>query len=220
MDLKMNYNSFIKLKDFFKLIDVSAEVDNYDLKDEAIEGMLTLKGKYLKRDNQTSEYFLEKVPFLISIQIDDYEIVDIECVDLEYVSFEGRGIDVSFDILVNYEIIKEVPVITEENVVEAIRIEEEKITNEEFEELKNIETKRVDDLLTATLNFKDDNLPTKEIVIRGLKEPKTSFKICYYQDEKDLEEVCKKNNVSIDTIFKQNQEFEYNKYRRVIINDK
>lgn len=32
MDLKMNYNSFIKLKDFFKVLNISAEIDEYNVK--------------------------------------------------------------------------------------------------------------------------------------------------------------------------------------------
>ena len=31
MDLKMNYNSFIKLKDFFKVLNISAEIVVYNV---------------------------------------------------------------------------------------------------------------------------------------------------------------------------------------------
>lgn len=223
MDLKMNYNSFIKLKDFFKVIDVSAEVDEYNVKDDVIEGVLSLRGKYLKRDNQTTEYFLEKVPFSITMNNMDFEVEDIDCIDLEYVGFDGRGIDVTFDILVNYSIYEEIPIstnATELNFEEEARIDTDVLSEDDYEELKNNETTRVDELLMATLSFKDDNLPTEEVVIRGLNEPLSSIRVCYYKDDKELEKLCTKNNLSIDSVFKSNQKFEIDKYHRVILNDK
>ena len=220
MDLKMNYNSFIKLKDFFKVVDVSAEVDEYSVKNDSIDGSLSLRGKYLKRDNQTTEYFLEKVPFTIAMTQGDFEVEDIDCVDLEYVGFDGRGIDVTFDILVNYYIYEEIPVLQDDISEVSTRLETDELPLDAFEELKNIETTRVDELLMATLSFKDDNLPTQEVVIRGLNDTKSSIRVCYYKDDKDLEQISVKNNVSIDTIFKTNQKYEMNKYHRVILNDK
>ena len=102
MDLKMNYNSFIKLKDFFKVLNISAEIDEYNVKNDTLEGVLHIKGKYLRRDNVSEEYFLEKIPFSIVINDQDFEVEDINCIDFEYIGVEGRGVDVSFDILVKY----------------------------------------------------------------------------------------------------------------------
>ena len=77
MNLKMNYNSFIKLKDFFKIQDISAEIEEYEVNDVNIEGQLSIKGKYLRRDNISEEYFLEKIPFSILMPNSDFEIEDI-----------------------------------------------------------------------------------------------------------------------------------------------
>ena len=49
MNLKMNYNSFIKLKDFSKLLDITAEVTSYNQVNDVLDGKLTINGKYLKR---------------------------------------------------------------------------------------------------------------------------------------------------------------------------
>ena len=94
------------------------------------------------------------------------------------------------------------------------------LEEDEFEILKKEETERIDNLLKSTLSFKDDNLPTEEIVIRGLKETTTLMKVYYYKNDAELERVCDENNMSLDTVFKKNQKFDFNKYHRVIINDK
>jgi len=94
------------------------------------------------------------------------------------------------------------------------------LEDDEFETLKKEETERIDNLLKSTLSFKDDNLPTEEIVIRGLKDTTTLMKVYYYKNDAELERVCNENNMSLDTVFKKNQKFDFNKYHRVIINDK
>lgn len=266
MDLKMNYNSFIKLKDFFKVLNISAEIDEYNVKNDTLEGVLHIKGKYLRRDNVSEEYFLEKIPFSIVINDQDFEVEDINCIDFEYIGVEGRGVDVSFDILVKYLVIEEIPVITSRNegmvmadisekqsdidetsekldtlvedhsTVDVLVREDDNseenldeqaeeviatpLEEDEFEILKKEETERIDNLLKSTLSFKDDNLPTEEIVIRGLKETTTLMKVYYYKNDAELERLCNENNMSLDTVFKKNQKFDFNKYHRVIINDK
>ncbi len=237
MELKMNYDSFIKLKDFFKISNISAEINQYQVVEDTIEGTLDIKGKYVKRDNITDEYFLEQIPFSILMKSQEFEVEDMYCTDFEYVGIEGRGIDVNFDIFVKYSLVEEVPVVIDDEATMVMKdvLQDrtnstvDKTTDEivatpleehEFEVLKSAETKRVDDLLKSTLNMKDDNLPTEEIVIRGLKDKTSKLKIYYYQSEAELERVCLENQISLDTIFKKNMKFDFNKYHRVIINEK
>ncbi|MFR7881060.1 MAG: hypothetical protein ACLU5J_06000 [Christensenellales bacterium] len=88
------------------------------------------------------------------------------------------------------------------------------LEDDEFETLKKEETERIDNLLKSTLSFKDDNLPTEEIVIRGLKDTTTLMKVYYYKNDAELERVCNENNMSLDTVFKKNQKFDFNKYHQ------
>lgn len=239
MDLKVNHNSFIKLKDFFKILDISVEVLEYNLENELLSGSLIVKGKYLKRDNTTEEYINEQIPFTIAFTNTDFDINDINCQDLEYVAIEGRGVDITFDIMVNYDNVIEIPIeiIDDRESEEIIEAKDEfnentedindedndieilPLTDLDFEELKKEETKRIDELLKSTLEIKDDNLPTEEIIIRGLKEGKSNISICYYNDDKELENICKTRGVSIDNVFKNNQKFDINKYHRIILNE-
>lgn len=233
MELKMNYNSFIKIKDFFKLLDINGEINDYQVDNHIIDGSITIKGKFLKKDNQTTDYFSEIIPFSITMNQEFVDVEDILCLDLEHISIEGRGIDLSFDILVRYLVDltnnRENEEILEENNCEIIEKEEileenncENIEKEKInlEELKTIETQRIDQLLQNTLNFKEDNLPTEEVIIRGLKDTSSKIRICFYKNDKDLEEICLNNNLSLDNLSKENQKFEFDKYHRVIINDR
>ena len=169
MDLKVDNNVFIKLKDFFKLVDISVEVDDYNVDNDVLEGDLQLKGKYLKRDNVTEAYYNEKIPFTVAFPLNDIEVEDINCIDLEYNEVDGRGIDVSFDVLIKYQSYEE-PLEEEKSREFEIDelLESQKLDNIDYEELKNEETNRIDNLLKSALEIKDDNFPTNETIMRGL----------------------------------------------------
>ncbi len=274
MNLKMSYNSFIKLKDFFKIVDITAEIKEYITKNDVLEGTLEIHGKYQKRDGISEEYFLESVPFSIVFPNSDYDINDIDCTDIDYIAIDGRGVDLTFDILVDYYQYEEIPVVinqldketietnnldvetsvemiddrtvesatnsnldvddrdfdnnTEKVINEVIEsndndnsleLETEQIDEIEIEKIKEMETKRVDELLKSALNFKDDNLPTEEIIVRNIPESKSCLKVCYYNSDQELEKVCEKNNVSLDKVFKSNRNRNIEKFHRVIINE-
>lgn len=212
MELKMNFNSFIKLKDFFELLDVSAEVDEYNDSNELIEGKLNIKGKYLKRDNITTEYFSEYIPFSILIGNNNFEIEDILCVDIEHVTVESRGFDVSFDILVKYEVTEEEIRVDTNEKTEVMDIHEL-----DFEKIKENETKRIDELLGNTLNYKDDNLPTDEIILRNLNDTVSNIKILYYENEKELDKICQNNNIGLNEVLSKNKKLANSKYKRVML---
>lgn len=268
MNLKMSYNSFIKLKDFFKIVDLTAEVKDYFTKKEILDGTLEINGKYQKRDGITEEYFSESIPFSLVFKNDNFDVNDIVCTDIDYVAIDGRGVDVTFDILVDYYEYENVPVEMNEQTnsdfvvevaeeihlnnqleesvdidnkreslkevlspeeekeetssdkeLEQIHLDVEYVSNDDLEEIKQQETNRIDNLLKSTLNFKDDNLPTQEVVIRNIPDKKSRLKVCYYQNDQELESVCEKNNVSLNKVFKENKQRNIEKYHRVIIKE-
>ena len=172
MNLKMNYNSFIKLKDFSKLLDITAEVTSYNQVNDVLDGKLTINGKYLKKDGVTDDFFTEVLPFSVVFNDKNYHIDDIICTDIDTVSVDGRGIDTTFDIEIEYDEIspsveyEDFERLQSENSIESIdEIEKEPITLDDIEKIKEEETQKIDKILKSTLNFKDDNLETIEKAI-------------------------------------------------------
>ena len=172
MNLKMNYNSFIKLKDFSKLLDITAEVTSYNQVNDVLDGKLTINGKYLKKDGVTDDFFTEVLPFSVVFNDKNYHIDDIICTDIDTVSVDGRGIDTTFDIEIEYDEIspsveyEDFERLQSENSIESIdEIEKEPITLDDIEKIKEEETQKIDKILKSTFNFKDDNLETIEKAI-------------------------------------------------------
>ena len=235
MEIKMNFNSFVKLKDFVKINDIMAEIDEYYIKDDQIQGKLSVRGKYYKDDLEKEYHFDTDIPFNIIFN-DKYEIEDIDCTNFDYQMIEGRGVELDFDILVNYQENNE----NNENqentqmipfeVVEEIQttdiefknndLREIELENEDLEAIKEDETNKVDELLTETLQNDIDNLPTEEkMIFKNMPNRYSMIKICYYKNEDELEGICNDNNISMNKMFKENRKNEFSKYRRIIINN-
>lgn len=221
LELRMNYTAFIKLRNFIKINDISAEIKEYKKKDDVVTGKLDVTGTYLSEDLIKSNKFFEEIPFNIIFSNSDYEILDIDCVNLDYQTIDGRGIEVMFDVHIKYETqekeeqIIEVPVLTKEDPVKV-----EEITEEEYEEIKNERENEIDQLITEELSQVVDNIPsdfeeTNEILEKT--ERMKTIKVCYYNDSSELDKVCDEQKVAIDKIFNDNKNTDFVKYRRVII---
>lgn len=221
LELRMNYTAFIKLRNFVKINDISAEIKEYKKKDDVVTGKLDVTGTYLSEDLIKSNKFFEEIPFNIIFSNSDYEILDIDCVNLDYQTIDGRGIEVMFDVHIKYETqekeeqIIEVPVLTKEDPVKV-----EEITEVEYEEIKNERENEIDQLITEELSQVADNMPsdfeeTNEILEKT--ERMKTIKVCYYNDSSELDKVCDEQKVAIDKIFNDNKNTDFVKYRRVII---
>lgn len=218
LELRMNYSAFIKLRNFVKINDISAEIKEYKKNEDVVVGKLDVCGNYLEDDLLKSSNFNEEIPFSIIFTNDDFEIIDIDCVNLDYQTVDGRGIEVMFDVLIKYEEYNEDDVDIEnndkENIIEIpVIIDEDKTIC--YEEIKELKEEEFDKRLEESLDLSSDHAPTNELVEE--KEKRRTIKVCYYQDSKELDNVCNVHNVGIDKIFNDNKNTDFVKYKRVII---
>ncbi len=232
LELKMNYTAFIKLRNFIKINDISAEIKEYHKKDDIITGKLDVSGTYLTEDLVNTNSFSDEILFDIIFSTNDFEIIDIDCVDLDYNPVDGRGIEVMFDVLIKYENYEiEENTNSKEDIIEIPVVVEENNTFEEIKKEKEIE---IDHLIDEKLDLANDNLPTtlenvendvnKNTLINTIdfknekeNEKKRTIKICYYNDTKELDSFCENNNVGIDKIFNDNKKTDFVKYKRIIL---
>lgn len=245
MEIRMNFNDFIKIKSILKIIDLSGEVIDYQIDKNEIKGLMGINGKYAKESLDETYTFNEEIPFNFIFKDNVKSVDDVDCVNLEYEVVDSRGIELSFDIRLDYELeglveersetqvepgvseeSKEVIAETSEEVTppEVVtslgeRVEDEIEKPQEVETAKEEITKLIDKKLATTLSSKEDNLPQEESVFEGIEERKSTLRVCYFKTDAELEKVCKDNNVSINQVFKENQDLNINETRRVIINE-
>lgn len=100
-------------------------------------------------------------------------------------------------------------------------IETREIINELYEDslerVKQVINKEVDQKLSNKLEIVNDNIPQNEVVFRSIKDENCVIKVVYFNDEKQLNEIAKSNNISIDSLFKSNKKTDFNNKKRVII---
>lgn len=245
MEIRMNFNDFIKIKSILKIIDLSGEVIDYQIDKNEIKGIMGINGKYAKESLDETYNFNEEIPFNFIFKDNVKSVDDVDCVNLEYEVIDSRGIELSFDIRLDYELeglVEErqeeqeesvVREVVEENVIETPeevsspevvtslgeRVDDEIEAPQEVETAKEEITKLIDKKLATTLSSKEDNLPQEESVFGGIEERKSTLRVCYFKTDAELEKVCKDNNVSINQVFKENQNLNINETRRVIINE-
>lgn len=221
MELRMNFTSFIKIKDASRINDICGEILDYRVTEDGVVGSLGINGKYYKNDLEKENQFNESIPFNIVFTTPKFELIDLDCVNLDYDLVEGRGIEVSFDIKVEYNELEDAPDAIETIGERTVEEQEETvptIESTELEEIKDEITEKVSSKLEETLKFKDDNLPTEtENFLDNLEEKRSKIKVCYYSNDKELENVCAKNDISLDKVFKDNKNNDISKYQRVII---
>lgn len=218
LELRMNYSAFIKLRNFVKINDISAEIKEYVKREDVVNGKLDVCGNYLEDDLMTTCNFNEEIPFSIIFANTSFDVVDIDCVNLDYEIVDGRGIDVMFDVLIKYEEYIEDDVSKLEKKEQDTVIEIPVVIEEDndYEKIKEEKEAYIDKKIEENLEICEDNNPTEEKIL--IKEDKKRvIKVCYYQDNKELDDLCVNNNIGIDKIFNDNKNTDFIKHKRVII---
>lgn len=227
MELRVNFNSFVKIKDAIRINDICGEILDYQLTTGGVSGKLGINGKYFKDDLEKENTFNDEIPFDIIFTTPEFELIDVDCINLDYDLIDGRGIEVNFDIRVEYNELTNAQEVSlgeeeitdlEENLKDdSIREAEIKIEEDELEKIKDEVTTNVSEKLQETLTLKD-NLPTEEEKkLNNFEEKRSCIKVCYYNSDKELENLCLKNDISLEQVFKDNKNNDIEKYQRIII---
>lgn len=208
MIINKKFEETIKIKDLAYLNDLACEVVEYYPKNNFLIGRVYVTGAYHSSKTDEVKLISEDVEFSFEFEKDDFYIEDIECISFDYSVLEGVGLKI------NFEIKLEVDVTEELDIREEIDIECE----DNIETIKEEVTNIIDEKLSEKLEIIEDNLPQNDVVLRNIKDETNTIKIVYFNEEKELSDIAKQNNISIDLLFKNNKHTDFNNKKRVIIN--
>lgn len=207
MVLNKIFKEIIKIKDIAYLNELGAEIVEYCPKENSLLGKLYLTGAYHSSKTDEVKLIAEDINFTITLDNSDFYINDIECINFEYQVLEGVGLEFKYEIELDVDI--------EEEFDEREVIQTEDQAN--LEEIKEEISNAVDQKLSSKLNLIEDNYPQEQIILRSIDNKVNKIKIVYYDDEKDLNNIAKVNNISIETLLKENKSNNFNQHKRVII---
>lgn len=232
MQIKINCNQLINLDNFLELSSISIDVLSYKLNNDTLEGDVKIGGFYQKNNNSKllEQGFEEIVPFTLVFRSKNIQIDLISIENKEYHSF-NTGIDVSFELVVDYSIVEEnkpnieediqIPVIINEEIETKSDIKISEIKENEIDNLssdvENDISKKYDEILDNLINTRTKDIhDNKKIKIKD-KDKLSKVVVYYISKESDVEKIAKIAKTGVNEIYTKNKDLLSSK--RIVINE-
>ena len=206
MNVTINSNAFTKMDRMIGLSVVEIKILDYYLQNRILSGNVKIYGEYYTEDsefetNNGLKEFENIIPFEVVFSKEDPIIDEIYIKNFEYYEVAGRGIESVFDLCVEYTVV----------------IEDTDYIEIEAEEIKEQVSRQIDTILEEKLEVRNDNFLDEE---RVTKEPDKMgiIKIVYYDQNKEVKDICRKYNVSYYDILEDNKKYNFNDNHRIVIN--
>ena len=103
MQLEVKNNNFVNLTNLIKVVNIKADLKDYEFNDNRISGFFIIKGKYIKDTIDRFQDFEEEIPFEILFTMPVNIINNVTLKDFEYFEVERRGIETEFTLTIEYE---------------------------------------------------------------------------------------------------------------------
>ncbi len=242
MEIRLNCNNSLNLNNFEKLKLIRLEIITYNLIKDTLKGDVKVSGEYFKKNNENNFEFEDIIPFTIVFSNNNVNIDNIYIDNDKYDINKEIGVNLSFEIVVNYSIKDdysetkdtdqndtiEIPVENEEIEIvsncDNSEIDEMNLITEEAKEIMSEYDKLLDEIMNNTGDRNDDKNNNITLINANetllLKNQKTSYNtitVFYLKQENELENISKQRKISINELYKLNDDF--SKTRRIIINE-
>ena len=223
MEIRVFCNKLVTLNNFNDLKLIRLNVLSYNLKHATLNGDVKISGEYLKEENYEMG-FEEIVPFTVVFRNDKIKVNNIIIENDNYNVIINQGIDVSFELVVNYELTeeeqsnngsKEELETEEENIIEVpveitddfekmigdqkndVLLEVEKITEEYDKLLSNILNVRCSNEDNNVVLSQDKRVENNKVNFKKLQSNYNKLSIYYINKESELELISKEKRISI-----------------------
>lgn len=231
MIIRVNCNNILNLNNFNKLKVIRLDILSYKLNKDTLVGDVKISGEYFKKEISESTCFEDIVPFTVVFRNEKVKIHNVLIENDVYKLIENQGVDVNFDLVVNYSIkdeneneenkekIIEVPVEINDDLQMVINeIEDEKEIIEKYENiLDELLYTREETQENVLDNIQFDNINENKVSFKNQSTTYNNISIFYLSNEKQMESISRERRISISDLYKQNSDFE--KTKRIIIND-
>lgn len=245
MELRIKCDAKVDLEGLINIVDIICEINDYKISDNSLEGTVNVKGNYIKDDLQTINKFNENVPFTVVFKNNIKKIEKIEIEDFIINEVFNTGIECKFNIHILYDDsdenlendtqIKEIIISNEDDekikddinkkydelLEEILEKRDEVFINEEENEIE-VDDNDLEDKEIIKEEIKENNFSIKTSIsdkpsFTNIKDAYRTFHVYYPKKENELEEICNKENISIDKIYKDNANKDFKDKKRIII---
>lgn len=222
MIIRVKCNENIDLNQFHNLENIELNVLSYSLIDDTLSGDVKINGKY-SMNNLENDFknFENIVPFTVVFK-DSHVKIDLVEIENKVFDIKEQGIDINFDLVVNYSMIDnsikndiiEIPVEIDE-VVPVFQSE----NIETYNKIEKEYDKKLENLLSTrntNVNMMMENMNNK-VSFRNLQTKNNITSVYYFEKESDIERISRESRKTIQDIYAENNDL--NQTRRIVIHE-
>lgn len=244
MEIRLKCNDSLELNNFDNLKTILLDVLSYNLIGNTLKGDVMIDGEYFIKNEDNPRGFEDIVPFTMVFRDNNLEIENVLIDNFNYDITEENIIKLYFEIVVIYSIVEkdtennlkeeviEVPVeidqveeVSKKNLDEEnyVYLNDNNITNNinniitDTNDLENQITKKYDELLDEIMSLRETKTKDNNLVVNKQKTTYKSITVFYLDKESEIENISKERRISIQEIYKNNDDFINTK--RIIINE-
>ncbi|HRF70540.1 MAG TPA: hypothetical protein PKV66_03840 [Candidatus Pelethenecus sp.] len=200
MQLNIEKHNFCQLEGIGSIKNHLEKLTNVAIQDAHALGNVELNSSY--NDFEGLECF-KSLSFPFDLDLSELKILEIQLGKVDVFLIEGQGLDINYELVINYLPIAEEIKVIEEEQIEILPDKQE----EDLEQIKEDMMEYYADKLASNLSRNDQVITTKthENVASFLNffDAKQSFyklKCLYVEREQDLEVIAKEYNVKLEQL--------------------
>lgn len=216
MIIRVKCNKNVELNQFHNLESIELNVLSYKLEKDTLNGDVKINGIYALFNSEEKRNFEDIVPFLVVFRDENIKIDNIEIENKVFDIIE-TGIDINFDLVVNYSLLEKIE--NSQEVEVPVEIEEVMpvFSNNVYDKIQNDYDKKLENIMNTRNTLIYESKKDANISFKNLKSDKKTISVFYFEKESEIEKISKQSHKTIQEIYNDNKDL--NNKKRIVIHE-
>ena len=216
MIIRVKCNKNIELSQFHNLESIELNVLSYKLEKDTLNGDVKINGVYALFNSEEKRNFEDIVPFLVVFRDENIKIDNIE-IENRVFDIVETGIDINFDLVVNYSLLEKIENTQEIEVPVEIEEVMPVFSNNVYDKIQNDYDKKLENIMNTRNTLIYESKKDANISFKNLKSDKKTISVFYFEKESEIEKISKQSQKTIQEIYNDNKDL--NNKKRIVIHE-
>ena len=216
MIIRVKCNKNVELNQFHNLESIELNVLSYKLEKDTLNGDVKINGVYALFNSEEKRNFEDIVPFLVVFRDENIKIDNIEIENKVFDIIE-TGIDINFDLVVNYSLLEKIE--NSQEIEVPVEIEEVMpvFSNNVYDKIQDDYDKKLENIMNTRNTLIYESKKDANISFKNLKSDKKTVSVFYFEKESEIEKISKQSQKTIQEIYNDNKDL--NNKKRIVIHE-
>ena len=216
MIIRVKCNKNVELNQFHNLESIELNVLSYKLEKDTLNGDVKINGVYALFNSEEKRNFEDIVPFLVVFRDENIKIDNIEIENKVFDIIE-TGIDINFDLVVNYSLLEKIE--NSQEIEVPVEIEEVMpvFSNNVYDKIQDDYDKKLENIMNTRNTLIYESKKDANISFKNLKSDKKTISVFYFEKESEIEKISKQSHKTIQEIYNDNKDL--NNKKRIVIHE-